>query len=91
MNTTPEAAGHIVTLLRQQLAGEPLPSFHTPEADQFSQALQTLANRASAADLAAIGGATLQLLIERWQAAALAERAQLQARLAAMRSDDVGG
>lgn len=87
MNTTPEAAGHIVTLLRQQLAGEPLPSFHTPEADEMSQALQVLTNRATAADLASIGGAALQLLIERWQAAALAERAQLQARLSAMRSD----
>lgn len=91
MNTTPEAAGHIVTLLRQQLAGEPLPSFHTPEADQFSQALQTLANRAAAADLATIGGATLQLLIERWQAAALAERAALQARLSAIRPGGAEG
>lgn len=87
MSTTPEASGYIVAMLRQQLAGESLPEFHTPEADLMSQALQTLATRATAADLASIGGAALQLLIERWQAAALAERAQLQARLAAMRPD----
>ena len=90
MSTIPEAAGEIVALLRQQLAGEPLPALHTPDADRVSQALLTFSTRASPADLVAIGGAALQLLVERWQAALMAERAQLQAKLTAMRADGAG-
>ncbi len=90
MTTTIEATGTAVALLRRQLAGESMPAFQTPEADAIGEALSTLSNRASPGDLVAIGGAALQLLFEAWSTHLQAERAGLQAKLSAMRSEPAG-
>ncbi len=83
MSTTLEAAGVAITYLRAQLAGEPAPEWNTPEFDRISDALLTLGNRASGADIACIGGSALALLIEAWRARLGAERAAAMAQLAA--------
>ena len=93
MSTVIEAAGTALTLLRQQLAGEPLPQFQSPEADGIRNALSVLSARADDADLERIGRAVLYLLLETWTAHLLAERAATLAQLAAQsgKPDDHGG
>ena len=83
MSTVIEAAGTTLTLLRQQLAGEPLPPFQSPEADAVRNALSVLSTRADDADLERIGRAVLHLLLELWAAHLEAERAATLAQLAA--------
>lgn len=81
--TTVEASGAAVALLRQQLAGEPLPPFQTPEANAIRAALSVLTSRADAAHLEALGRAVVHLLLETWAAHLQAERAATLAQLAA--------
>lgn len=87
MITQIEASGLALALLRQQLAGEPLPAFQTREADAVRNALSALSGRADAADLERIGRGALQLLLECWAAHLQAERASTLAQLAAQTGD----
>lgn len=90
MSTTLEAAGVAITYLRTQLAGEPAPDWGTPEFDRISEALLTLGNRASGADIACIGGAALALMTEAWRARLGAEKAAAIAQLAAAKGKAPG-
>lgn len=83
MSTVIEAAGAALALLRQQLAGEPLPAYQTPEADAVRSALSVLSSRADDADLERIGRAVVHLLLETWAAHLQAERAATLAQLVA--------
>ena len=90
MSTVIEAAGTALALLRQQLAGEPLPAYQTREADAVRSALSVLSSRADDADLERIGRAVVHLLLETWAAHLQAERAATLAQLAAQsgKADD---